>query len=239
MGDRDPAGDPGDLADGDLYRHLRSEIEELLPVPRPASSPSMSSATAWPGFSTWACWSTSAGPIAWPAGRDFSMTSRPASARYPQTDVSDVRTGFATERAFVENHAAALLDLEDLRTIRQRIEDRLHWEYGKETGTLLDDTEPAPPLDFSDVEKKYSDRAGRLRPGGDALLQQEDGCHADAGRGRRVLDQRGAVGGADRARARRHEGAGRDRPVRARACGSASPATSPSRPRRPPRWSTI
>ena len=88
------------------------------------------------------------------------MTWRPASAPIRETEVSDVRTGFATERAFVENHAAALLDLEDLKTIRQRIEERLHWEYGKETGTLLDDTEPAPPLDFSDIEKKYSTELG-------------------------------------------------------------------------------
>ena len=47
-----------------LYRHLRSDIEELLRATRPASSPSMSCATAWPAFSTWACSSTSAAPTA-------------------------------------------------------------------------------------------------------------------------------------------------------------------------------
>ena len=37
-----------------LYQHLRSEVEELFRATPPASSPSASCATAWPGCSTWA-----------------------------------------------------------------------------------------------------------------------------------------------------------------------------------------
>ena len=120
----------------------------------------MSCASAWRGCSTWASWSTWAARIAWPPASGSSTTSPVRVQQYPGNEVSDVRTGFATERAFVENHAAALLDLEDLKTIRQRIEDRLRWEYSKETGMLLDEKEPAPTLDFSDIEKKYSSAFG-------------------------------------------------------------------------------
>jgi Ca-activated chloride channel family protein len=37
--------------------------------------------------------------------------------------------------------------------------DVKHYEYGKETGTLLDDSDPPPPLDFSDIEQRYQARA--------------------------------------------------------------------------------
>jgi predicted RND superfamily exporter protein len=74
---------------------------------------------------------------------------------YPRDLVSAVRTGWQAERAFVEDHAAGLIALPDLQTIRARIEDRIHWEYATVTGTLLDDTEPAPSLDFADIQKKY------------------------------------------------------------------------------------
>jgi len=80
--------------------------------------------------------------------------------QYPRSEVSDVRIGYAAERAFVESHAGSLMALDDLRTIRQRIEDRLHWEYAKKTGTLMDEDEPAPPLDFADIERKYADQIG-------------------------------------------------------------------------------
>ena len=143
-----------------LYRHLRSEIEELLPRSAPSVVAIDELRHRMAGLQYLGVLVDVGSPDRLAAGEKFLDDLAARVRAYPQTDVSDVRTGFATERAFVENHAAALLDLEDLKTIRQRIEDRLHWEYGKETGTLLDDTEPAPPLDFSDVEKKYSTELG-------------------------------------------------------------------------------
>jgi predicted RND superfamily exporter protein len=77
---------------------------------------------------------------------------------YPKDLVSAVRTGFQAERDFVERHAAMLLELPDLQTIRGRIEDRIHWEYAHETGTLIDEDEPAPRVDFADIEGKYQSR---------------------------------------------------------------------------------
>ena len=63
------------------------------------------------------------------------MTWPPGSARYPPELVGGVRLGFAAERAFIQKHAPLLVELDDLRTIRERIEDRLHYEYGKKTDT--------------------------------------------------------------------------------------------------------
>src|SRR5262249_47725985 len=86
---------------------------------------------------------------------------------YPRELVSAVRTGWQAERAFVEKHAAALLDLNDLKTIHARIEDRVHWEYATQTGTLLDDSEPPPSLDFDDIRQKYARQVAGPEMAGD------------------------------------------------------------------------
>jgi predicted RND superfamily exporter protein len=139
-----------------LYRHLRSEIEELLPRSAPSVVAVDELRHRMAGLQYLGVLVDVGSPDKLGAGERFLDDLAVRVGRYPSDQVSDVRTGFAAERAFVENHGAALLDLEDLKTIRQRIEERLHWEYAKETGTLLDEKEPAPPLDFSDIEKKYS-----------------------------------------------------------------------------------
>ncbi len=48
-----------------------------------------------------------AGPTNLPAGERFIDDLAARVRRYPQTEVSDVRTGFAAERAFVEATPAA------------------------------------------------------------------------------------------------------------------------------------
>ena len=177
MGDRVPAGDPGDLADGEplpppAQRHRGAAAR----VPRPASSPSTSCAIAWPGCSTWASLVDVGSPDRLAAGERFLDDLAARVRAYPQTEVSDVRTGFADRarlRGEPRGRAARPGGSEDRSA--QRIEDRLHWEYAKETGTLLDDNEPAPPLDFSDIEKKYSTRAGRSALEGDRFSSSKLG----------------------------------------------------------------
>ena len=95
-----------------------------------------------------------------PAGERFLEDLAARVRRYPKSEVSDVRTGYVAERAFVEKHAGSLMALDDLKTIRERVEARLHWEYAKKTDTLLDADEPAPPLDFTDIEHKYAGQLG-------------------------------------------------------------------------------
>ena len=151
---------PASWRTANLYRHLRSEIEELLPRSAPSVVAIDELRHRMAGLQYLGVLVDVGSPERLNAGERFLDDLEARVLRYPKTEVSDVRTGFAAERAFVEQHAAALLDLEDLKVIRERIEDRLHWEYAKETGTLLDDKEPAPALDFSDIEKKYSTEFG-------------------------------------------------------------------------------
>jgi predicted RND superfamily exporter protein len=195
-----------------LYRHLRSEIEELLPRSAPSVLAIDELRHRMAGLQYLGVLVEVGNPDHLAAGEKFLDDLAARVRSYPRNDVSDVRTGFAAERAFVEGHGAALLDLEDLKTIRQRIEDRLHWEYAKETGTLLDDKEPAPPLDFSDVEKKYSSELGgsalegtrfsSRKLGVTLMLVEVGGFSTSAAQSEaliaRVRDDMKALGGTDR-----------------------------------------
>jgi len=143
-----------------LYQHLRSDIEELLPRDAPSVVAIGELRRRMAGLQYLGVMVDVGRPENVPAGERLLDDLAARVRRYPRSEVSDVRTGYAAERAFVESHAGSLIALDDLKTIRQRIEDRLHWEYGKKTGTLLDEDEPAPPLDVSDIEKKYATQLG-------------------------------------------------------------------------------
>ena len=145
-----------------LYRNLRSEVEELLPRDAPSVVAIGELRARMAGLQYLGVVVDTGGP-----GADGRPGERLAAAEhliddlaarirsYPPDLVSAVRTGWQAERAFVEKHEAALLALSDLQLIRERIEDRIHWEYGTQTGTLIDDSEPPPRLDFADIEQKY------------------------------------------------------------------------------------
>ncbi len=66
-----------------------------------------------------------------------------------------MRTGNEAERKFVEGHSPLYLELGDLKEVLRRIEARRDYEVGKEEGSLLDESEPPPSLDLSDIEKRY------------------------------------------------------------------------------------
>jgi predicted RND superfamily exporter protein len=143
-----------------LYQHLRSDVEELLPRNAPSVVAIEELRRRMAGLQYLGVMVDVGRPENLAAGERLLDDLAARVRQYPKSEVSDVRTGFAAERAFVEAHAGSLIALDDLRTIRQRIEDRLHWEYAKKTGTLMDEDEPAPELDFSDIERKYGDEVG-------------------------------------------------------------------------------
>jgi predicted RND superfamily exporter protein len=140
-----------------LYRNLRSEVEELLPRDAPSVLAIQELRTRMAGLQYLGVVvevdARAGGTIA--AGEALLDDLAARVRAYPPDLVSAVRVGFKSEHTFIEQHAAMLLPLSDLRTIRERVEDRIHWEYGKQTGTLLDEDEPAPSVDFSDIENKY------------------------------------------------------------------------------------
>ncbi|HYI00144.1 efflux RND transporter permease subunit [Hyalangium sp.] len=103
---------------------------------------------------------------------------------------------------FFQDHALYFLSLEDLTQVEQRIESRLTWEKQRANPLfvpLVD--EPAPSLDFSDLEAKYG--AGSVRrlsgPGGEyyldpvarrvVVLAKPEGISADLDFSRHVVTQ--------------------------------------------------
>ncbi len=143
-----------------LYRHLRSDVEELLPRDAPSVVAIEELRRRMAGLQYLGIIVEVPEPDRLPAGERFLEDLAARVRRYPKSEVSDVRVGFAAERTFVERHAGSLIALDDLKSIRERIEARLHWEYAKKTDTLLDADEPAPALDFADIEKKYAGELG-------------------------------------------------------------------------------
>ncbi|HEY5090577.1 MAG TPA: MMPL family transporter, partial [Polyangia bacterium] len=194
-----------------LYRHLRSDVEELLPRDAPSVVAIEELRHRMSGLQYLGLLVDTGGPDRLPAGERFLDDLAARIRRYPRAEVSDVRTGFASERAFVEKHAGSLIALEDLKIVRRRIEDRLHWEYAKKTDTLLDANEPAPPLDFSDIDRKYAGQLGgrdlegnrfsNRRMGLTLMLVEVGGFSTSAAQAatliRHVKDDMRALGGPD------------------------------------------
>ncbi|HET6146880.1 MAG TPA: MMPL family transporter [Polyangia bacterium] len=153
-----------------LYRNLRSELEELLPRDAPSVVAIGELRQRMAGLQYLGV-VVDTGTPARPdrlARADRLVDDLAARIRgYPGDLVSAVRTGWQAEHAFVERNAAALLDLEDLKLIRGRIEDRVHWEYATQTGTLIDDSEPPPRIDFTDIQQKYERRLAGPELAGD------------------------------------------------------------------------
>jgi predicted RND superfamily exporter protein len=151
---------PGAWRTVQLYQHLRSDVEELLPRDAPSVVAIDELRRRMAGLQYLGVMVDVGQPENLSAGERLLDDLAARVRQYPRSEVSDVRVGFAAERSFVESHAGSLMALPDLRVIRQRIEERLHWEYAKKTGTLMDEDEPAPPLDFSDIERKYAGEIG-------------------------------------------------------------------------------
>ena len=141
-----------------LYANLHSDMEELLPPNAESVLAVEELRRRMPGLQflgVLADVGENAPPDRIAAAQRFVDDLAARVRRYPSTLVGGVRVGFASERAFIERYAPLLIDKEDLQTIRERLEDRLRYEYGQRAGTLIDDEEPAPALDFSDIEERY------------------------------------------------------------------------------------
>ena len=135
---------------------------------RPASSPSTSSATGWPGLQYLGVLVDVGSPDRLAAGESFLDDLAARVRAYPQTEVSDVRTGFATERAFVENHArrAAGPGGSEDDPPAHRGPPALGVRQGDGHAARRQGAGAAARL--LGHREEVLDRAGRVRPGGDA-----------------------------------------------------------------------
>jgi predicted RND superfamily exporter protein len=185
-----------------LYANLHSDMEELLPPDAESVRAVEELRQRMPGLQflgVLADVGENAPPHRIAAAQRFidDLTTRVRA--YPRTLVGGVRVGFSAERAFIERYAPLLIDKPDLQTIRERLEERLRYEFGQRAGTLIDDDEPAPPLDFSDIEARYKqdsswdhlagDRFTNPRLGLSLLLIETGGFTTSAHLAKELMDR--------------------------------------------------
>jgi uncharacterized protein len=151
---------PATLRTAGLYIHMRTEVEELLPRESPSVKAVDELRARMPGLQHLGVIVDTGSGEKLAAGEALLDDLAAKVSAYPPDLARAVHTGNAVERRFLEDHAPLYVDVADLETIRARIEARRDWEVSHETGTSLDDSAPAPPLDFSDLEHKYQARLG-------------------------------------------------------------------------------
>lgn len=146
-----------------LYMHLRSELEQLLPQNAPSVLAVDELRQRLPSLQYLGVVVSFARDDELPAAEKLLDELAARIRSYPPDLVKAVRTGDEVERKFVQDRAPLYMDLADLATIRDRVEARRDWQASKEQGALLDEDEPAPPLEFDDIQKKYDQRIGTKR----------------------------------------------------------------------------
>jgi uncharacterized protein len=142
----------------ELYAHLRSELEQLLPRSAPSVLAIDELRARLPGLQHLGVVIDTGNADNLAAGERLLDDLAARIRQYPPELLKSVRTGEAVERKFIEDHAPLYMELADLEVVRGRIETRRDWEASKQTGALLDEDETAPPLDFDDIQKKYDER---------------------------------------------------------------------------------
>ena len=147
-----------------LYAHLHTELEQLLPASAPSVKALKELRSRLPGAMFLGVLVDSGTPDRLGAAERFLDDLAAKVRTYPPELVRAVRTGGAGERQFVEDHAALYLSVADLQTIRDRVEARRDWEVSRAEGELLDPDAPPPPLDVSDLQRRVQQSNGLFRP---------------------------------------------------------------------------
>ena len=156
---------PAGIRTASMYSHLRSDLEELLPRRAPSVVALDELRARSAGHQYLGVVVDAALRQNLPAAERFLDELAARIRAYPKELVATVRTGNDEERAFLEKNAALYVDVNDLRTIRDRIDARRDFEVGRVSGALLDDDEPAPPVDFEGIRNKYDRDVERVHGG--------------------------------------------------------------------------
>jgi predicted RND superfamily exporter protein len=149
---------PATFRTAQLYLHLKSDLEELLPRDAASVHAADELRERLPGLQYLGVVVDVGDASHMQEGERFIDALAARIRAYPPDLVRGVRTGTGEERAFLESHAALYLDLQDLQSIRQRLEARRDWEVARETGASLDEGGPPPSLSFDDINKKYDEK---------------------------------------------------------------------------------
>ena len=142
-----------------LYAHLKSDVEELLPRNAPSVAAIDELRHRMPGVRYLGVLVDTGSAANLPAGEKLVDDLAERVRKYPKDLVAFVRTGIQTEHAFLKANAPLYVELEDLKTVHERIADERDRQVTKtmDLGLGEDDDEK---LDFSDLQKKYADKGG-------------------------------------------------------------------------------
>ncbi len=137
-----------------LYRKLSSDIEELLPRQAPSVIATDELRSRVPGLSTLGVVVDAGRADRLPAAEHLLDDLAARVRTYPDTLVRSVRVGADVEKRFFDQFGPLYIAPADLAEIQRRIQERKSWEARRKLDILFED-EPAPPLDFHDLEQKY------------------------------------------------------------------------------------
>lgn len=157
---------PAGIRTVQLYAHLKSDIEELLPRHAPSVAAIDELRRRMPGVRYLGVLVDVGRPENIPAGERLLDDLAQRIRRYPKDLVADVRTGVQVETEFLKKNAPLYVDLADLRTVKERIAEQRDREVSKSLDLGLDDSEEAAPIDFSDLRQKYAAKGVDRFPNG-------------------------------------------------------------------------
>jgi uncharacterized protein len=158
----------------ELYVHLKSDIEELLPPTAPSVVALDELRRRNRGLQYLGVVVDTGKRGNLLAGERLLDDLASRIRAYPPDLVREVRVGTAEEQKFIERNAPLYVDVADLKEIRARIEARRDYEVARETGLDIDDDEPAPSVDTSDIERKYEARTNATRRTDNARFTNPD-----------------------------------------------------------------
>ncbi len=138
-----------------LYAHLKSDIEELLPRNAPSVAAIDELRRRMPGVRYLGVFIDVGRPENLAAGERLVDDLAARVRGYPKDLVASVRTGVQVESEFLRHNAPLYVDLADLQTVHERIADARDREVSKSLDMGLGEDEEEAKLDFSDLQQKY------------------------------------------------------------------------------------
>ncbi len=159
---------------GQLYKNLRTDIEELLPASAPSVQDLKKATGRFTGLNHLEIVIESDDAAA--AKRLQIDIAKKLSQLSPEV-VAKVKNNIRTEREFFEKRKSLYIDLSDWRAIADYVHDKIRAERKKAFSLGIDDEEdkPVETFSFSRLRKKYSNRSIRFANFKDDYFQSKDG----------------------------------------------------------------
>ncbi len=158
-----------------LYANLRSEIEELLPENAPSVIAAKLLGPQLHNVNHLSIVLEGSDPDAMDRFADDLVRRLNA---LPSSFIETVDYRVDQEEALLQRFGLLFLSVEDLKRILERVKARIAWEKQNANPLLsmIDDPRaPPPPLDFRDIEAKYSQHDGDLKRFRKGYFQTPDG----------------------------------------------------------------